>query len=44
MIAERGGTPQRVRAFARVGSGTLFHAPWTPASKLLPFLRTVFVE
>lgn len=44
MIAEKGGTPQQVRAFARVGSGALFHSPWIPATDLLPFLTTVFTE
>ncbi|MFF7644016.1 hypothetical protein [Streptomyces canus] len=44
MIAEKGGTPRRVRAFARLGSGTLFYGPWIPATDLLPFLTTVFTE
>ncbi|NUK16271.1 hypothetical protein HRW21_13345 [Streptomyces lunaelactis] len=44
MIAEKGGTPRRVRAFARVGSGGLFYGPWIPATDLLPFLTTVFNE
>jgi hypothetical protein len=44
MIAEKGGTPQRVRAFARLGSGGLFYSPWISATDLLPFLTTVFTE
>lgn len=44
MIAEQGGTPQRVRAFARVGSGALFHGPWVPVAALVPFLTRVFTE
>lgn len=43
-IAEQGWTPQRVRAFARAGSGALFHGPWIPFAALLPFLTTVSTE
>ncbi|WP_371749279.1 hypothetical protein [Streptomyces sp. NBC_00280] len=43
-VAKRGGTPRRVRAFARVGSGGLFYGSWIPAADLLPFLTTAFSE
>ncbi|MER7000518.1 hypothetical protein [Streptomyces sp. NPDC000410] len=43
-ITKRGGTPTRVRPFARTGSGTVHYGPWTPAEELLPFLREALTD